>query len=84
MGRFSPKTTPDDPELAEWCRQREHEETARLGRREGSCKVLTAVMPFVGNTERDAFGFALTSAQERVTREIFADMAQARPMRARS
>jgi ATP-dependent DNA helicase RecG len=30
---------------------------------------------------RDAFGFALTSAQERVTREIFADMAQARPMR---
>lgn len=23
--------TPEDPDLAEWCRQREHEETARLG-----------------------------------------------------
>jgi len=30
------------------------EETARLGRREESCKVLTAVMPFVGNTESEA------------------------------
>jgi ATP-dependent DNA helicase RecG len=30
---------------------------------------------------REAFGFALTSAQERVTREIFADMARAQPMR---
>jgi ATP-dependent DNA helicase RecG len=30
---------------------------------------------------REAFGFALTAAQERVSREIFADMAQQKPMR---
>jgi ATP-dependent DNA helicase RecG len=30
---------------------------------------------------RAAFGFGLTSAQERVSREIFADMAEPRPMR---
>jgi alkanesulfonate monooxygenase SsuD/methylene tetrahydromethanopterin reductase-like flavin-dependent oxidoreductase (luciferase family) len=30
------------------------EEAARLGRREGACKVLAAIMPFVGATEAEA------------------------------